>query len=314
MSFLLLLPLWGCNKSGVMVTNQVVFLTSLGGVGDHGYNDLILTGFEREYAKLPNNVIMMLYTPKDMSQVEETVRTFCNYGAEIAEKTIIVLAGSDYRDFLIQFISNEGCIDPSVEFLLFESPQLSELSDDIKAYSFTIDMYKSCYEAGVFAAQSGFQSPLVWLANPSDNVLIRAGLGFSDGYFSVSGQYPDKEYLSSDMSGYSMSAQAYEKMSGFDDKYDFIFPVMGGSSMGIFRYLREHPEGPAVVGMDVDQSIYSTNVVGNILKSIDRIVEIYIDRWINGYKLDKFMEYGAESGFIEWSVTDTCQYGNSLLL
>ena len=59
----LLLPLWGCSKAEVLVTCQIIVITSLGGVGDHVYNDLILAGIERAYAKLPDNTVMMIYNP-----------------------------------------------------------------------------------------------------------------------------------------------------------------------------------------------------------------------------------------------------------
>ena len=71
--------------------------------------------------------------------------------------------------------------------------------------------------------------------------------------------------------------------------------------MGIYRYLRENPDGPAVVGMDVDQSIYSANVVGNILKHIDEVLYGLIEDWMNGNPIEHYKEYDTQSGNIEWS-------------
>ena len=70
--------------------------------------------------------------------------------------------------------------------------------------------------------------------------------------------------------------------------------------MGIFRYLRENPDGPWVAGMDVDQSAYSSNVVGNVIKHIDELLEELVRGWINGVPLEHYRDYDAQSGYIEW--------------
>ena len=97
-----------------------------------------------------------------------------------------------------------------------------------------------------------------------------------------------------------MDQDAYMQMEEIDGKYDFIYPVMGGSNMGIFRYLRENPEGPWVAGMDVDQSPYSSNVVGNVIKHIDEILVELVRGWINGSPIEHYKEYDTQSGYIEW--------------
>lgn len=57
---------------------------------------------------------------------------------------------------------------------------------------------------------------------------------------------------------------------------------MGGSNMGIYRYLREHPDGPWVAGMDVDQSPFSSKVIGSEVKHIDDLLVQIVRDWIKG--------------------------------
>ena len=282
------------------VDRQIVIFSAIGGAGDNGYNDLITKGLTRVYMD-HSGASMNFMTPESMEQAESQIYKWIYESGNKAAHTLLVLAASDYLD-ITERILQDPDLNPKneIEILTFEVPELPQSRNCIKAYSFMIPMDGASYQAGVYAAKAGFVSPLIWLAYESDALLIKAADGFEAGYKSVTGQIPERRYLSDDWHGYSMDQDAYMQMEEIDGKYDFIYPVMGGSNMGIYRYLREHPDGPWVAGMDVDQSPFSTKVIGNVIKHIDSLIEQIVRGWINGVPIEHYMEYDTQSGYIEW--------------
>ncbi len=279
---------------------QIIIFSSIGGVGDNGYNDLITKGLTRIYME-HKEVSMSYLTPESMEQADSLVVRWIKESSRNVKHTLIVLSASDYRGLVERMLADtEFKSDNEVEILTFEIPELPQSQNCIKAYSFMIPMYNASYQAGAYAAQHGYNRPLVWLAYQNDALLIKARDGFVDGYKSVSDSAIDVRYLSDDWSGYAMDGEAYIQMEEISGKYDFVYPVMGGSNMGIFRYLRENAGGPSIVGMDVDQSAYSARIVGNIIKHIDELLVRIINDWMNGIPIEHYKDYDTQSGYIEW--------------
>ena len=291
----------GCEPI-VIPTRQIIVITSVNGVGDHGYNDLILLGAEHVYLNLPENVYMLYNNPVSFEQAEQVADYYSHKGASLYDSTLIVLAGSDYQPIAQKYI-NDTTLDPRVYVLAFEMDALPQGCNSDHMASFSVDMYKGSYDAGVSVAEMGFQTPLIWLARENDYILQLARDGFSDGYYSVTGVRPDTALLSEDWHGFGMPDVTYQQMEEKSKKYDFIYPVMGGSNMGIYRYLREHPEGPKVAGMDVDQSQYASNVIGSLVKHMDQLVEKYLNDWLDHIPWQRYEKIEANSGYIEWVLT-----------
>ncbi len=285
----------------IAADRQIIVFSSIGGVGDNGYNDLITKGLTRVYMEY-KDVSMSYLTPESMEQADSLADKWIRESSRTVKHTLLVLGASDYRGLVEEMLADaEFTSDNEVEILTFEIPELPQSQNCIKAYSFMIPMYNASYQAGVYAAQNGYNHPLVWLAYQQDALLIKARDGFVDGYKSVSDSTIDIRYLSDDWSGYAMDGEAYIQMEEISGKYDFVFPVMGGSNMGIFRYLRENADGPRIVGMDVDQSVYSAKIVGNIIKHIDELLFKIIRDWMNGIPIEHYRDYDTQSGYIEWS-------------
>ena len=283
-------------------TRQIVMFSAVNGLGDHGYVDLILLGAEHVYLNLPKDVYMLYCNPTTFEQAEQMADYYSHEGAAAYDSTLIVLAGSDYKPLAEKYIQ-DSTLNPNVDILVFEVDELPQGRNADHVSAFSVDMYKGSYDAGVSVAQLGYQSPLIWLARDNDYILQLARDGFSDGYCSVTGVRPDTAMLSTDWHGYGMPDVTYQQMDEKSQKYDFIYPVMGGSNMGIYRYLREHPEGPKVAGMDVDQSQYASNVIGSLVKHMDLLVEKYLNDWLNHIPWQRYEKIEANSGYIEWVLT-----------
>lgn len=275
---------------------QIVVLYSPTGLGDNGYNDLIVKGVQTVY-KIRQEAQMELIAPKSMDDAETLIDRWLSV-TDNGAKQLLVLASADYYALAREKFAQGNYCNTQREVLLFESPN----EDHLPIITFNAEMYGASYLAGAMVAEAGMERALALLSNPADAVIRRAGDGFMDGYAAVSAKKADISYMHDDWHGYVMSQEAYEMMPELSARYDFIFPVAGGTSKGIFRYLREHPEGPMTAGMDVDQSIYSSRVVGSVVKHIDRLVEYYLNTWIDGSALPQDCNYGLESGYMDWQL------------
>lgn len=283
------------DEAETMATDkQIVVLYSPTGLGDNGYNDLIVKGVQTVY-KTRRDAQIELIAPKSMDDAEAVIDRWLS-ATDNGAKQLLVLASADYYALAREKFAHGKYCNTQREVLLFESPN----EDHLPIITFNAEMYGASYLAGAMVAEAGVERALALLSNPADAVIRRAGDGFMDGYAAVSGKEADIRYMHDDWHGYVMSQEAYEMMPELSASYDFIFPVAGGTSKGIFRYLREHPEGPMTAGMDVDQSIYSSRVVGSVVKHIDRLVEYYLNTWIDGSALPQDSNYGLESGYMDW--------------
>lgn len=297
MFFLVLFCMPSCHKE-IEIKYRIVAIANMGGAGDNGYNDVIMNGFENIYINKDETTEMYIHIPKTINEAKYLLEKWTRYKRDDIP-TLIILSSSDYHDIALEIISDNSIKTTSSDILLFEVNEMPASKNNIDCYTFIISMYGSSYEAGKYVATKGLKAPLVWLAY-DDPQLYYAQKGFQDGYSEITGKEVDVSYLFSDGNGYAMPDSAYRAMPEMSKKYDFLYPVMGGSNMGIFRYLREYEDGPYVAGMDVDQSRYSSKVIGNMLKHIDVVIENYAKNWIEHRVINHHNFYDTESGYTEW--------------
>lgn len=278
--------------------HQVVVFFSPGGLGDQGYNDQIMRGVQRVHMHYPD-ASFMFYSPSELDQAKSMYEFMKEISPNVP--TLILMASNEFADIAIQMHAD---MPDHHEILLFECAEQPRFEGLDRIHVFDIDMYGASYLAGVTAAAATQDSVLVWLSNPRDDVIARAASGFTAGYKSVLDREPAVRYFWEDWHGYMMSEQAYEQMASVAPRYGYIFPVAGGTNMGIYRYLRENPDGPLVAGMDVDQSIYSTRVSGSVIKRIDVLLEDLIGGWINGEEIPQHRTCGLNDGYSDWQLAD----------
>lgn len=122
MLLLLCLSIGSCSKENSEVAtseveNHVTVLFSLSGIGDAGYNDLILTGVltsERD-----NDIELHLLYPFSEEEAGELISDWVDYGDSEGKKSLLILASSDYETLVEKYISDE--VLESRDVLLFES-------------------------------------------------------------------------------------------------------------------------------------------------------------------------------------------------
>lgn len=304
--FVSLMPLFlSCSKdeefeqveSQETKKDEIVVIFTPNGLGDLGYNDLILSGMQSVY-KEHLEVKMFLHAPYSMEEAGQIFKEWFFDGSE--NRSLCVLAASEYEFFLKTFLEEQGEVPKNKEILLFESANRMELP----VSTFEFNMYGASYLAGVYASYVTDGECLIVKGNSNDETLLANTAGFVEGCVDFGLKKPEIESLSEDYDGYSQPDEVYHKMYDWSKKYKFIFPLAGGSNMGIYKFLREYEDCIYSVGMDVDQSRLSDNVIGSVIKRIDKVVALNVENWIIGEAIPKKAVYGLNSGFVDWVVAD----------
>ena len=288
-----ILSLISCKKDedSVHQADYLMVVTSAGGLGDMGYNDQIMSGIMRFYEA--NEVCMNLVRPNKPEDVKQALQ---KWQAETKDKgkSLLVLAGNEYETMVTAGNLN---LSENQQILLFESrnPSLPE-----KVSTFYINRYGASYLAGCMAQEH--EAATIIAAMPGSPTLEEAIAGFSDAYRTHSQQEAKVIYLADDESGFNMADKAYQTMG---DIYNaFVFPLAGGSNIGIYKYSRETSLYlPLVVGMDADQSMQSSRIPFSMVIHIDKVVEQYLTDWLNGIPLEKHQIFGLESEMIDISLS-----------
>lgn len=293
--------LWACTDIESLPIasprRKILVLFSPNGLGDNGYNDQVLRGIVR-YANSDKgaDVEVDYYNPMSL---DDGVRIIDEWRDTTFEEgsSLLVLASAIYKDTLMSRLQKSPLDVSRRKVLMFETDKVALTG----VSTFSLSTYGTAYMAGALAGEMSF-SPLIALANPSDKAIRMAADGFREGYaaYHDNAETVDVIHLSDTDAGYAMADSVYRLMYDWGMRYNFIFPVMGGSNMGVFRYMREYPRGLYTVGTDVDQSHLCNQMVGSMVKHIDRVVEEYLTRWAVGEELPKHMVYGLESGYVDW--------------
>ena len=296
--------LWACTDNEhippVTPQKEILVLFAPNALGDNGYNDQILRGVV-QYAgsSVSSHVMVDYYNPTSLAEGERMIKAWRDTASD-GKKRLLVLASEEYKEAVLSILENGSLDGTDREMLLFESNSLNLHG----VSTFRLSMYGVAYMAGAIAGEMNC-TPLAALANASDRVMREAYDGFCDGYatYSHEAETVDAVYLSSAGQGYAMADSVYRLMYDWAKRYDYIFPVMGGSNMGVFKYMREYPRGLFTVGTDVDQSHLCSQVIGSMVKHIDRVVKEYLEQWATGNALPRHRQYGMESGYVEWAAS-----------
>ena len=275
------------DKAADAIQSHLTVIASMGGLGDMGYNDLILTGTMHFYEA--NNVSMNLIRPNSIGEVRQALQKW-QTETKNREKSLLVLAGSEYENVLTE--SNVQ-LEDNQQILIFETrnPDLPK-----GVCSFYINRYGASYLAGCMAKEH--EAATIVAAMPGTPTLNDAIAGFSDAYRIHSQQEAEVIYLADDESGFNMADNAYRVVGEIHNT--FIFPLAGGSNKGIYKYSRESDFYlPLIVGMDTDCSMYSDRIPFSIVIHIDKVVEQYLTDWLDDIPLEKNRTFGLESGIID---------------
>ncbi len=216
---------------------------------------------------------------------------------------LLMIAGDEYDSLATVYLS-QFPDDRRSRVLFFE--RSSPLPP---TYTFHLPLYGAAYEAGALAGvltrerDEGKRDAWVVLANPNSPALQNACRGFSEGYARYCDGNIDTPILSDTHSGFYAIDEAYKLASAVGQEVGFVYPLIGGSIWGfIYRSVEDEAimtDSYWMAGIDVDMSSYSPSILFSTAKHIDRVVEQYINEWLQGKGWTRHASFNLASGFVE---------------
>lgn len=281
------------NKTDISDAIEVTVLFSPNGFGDSGYNDYILYGMQRSYLELGYD--FTYHVPDDVEtgmEIYEAWRT--DTLADGCKKSLFVFASSEYVE---AFTNASRPTDDRKDILLFESTHAVE-----GAYTFYLGMYGIGYTIGALCHQQNtnyFTHAAVIAANQHDPIIKRAIDGLTDGFTEAGGTACDTYYLGNTATeGYNLVEEAYQLSAELEAKgYTYLFPVAGGSNLGVYRYSRETTIN--TIGMDGDMRAFSLFITYSLVKRIDLALEDFMEQWVDGTEIPQHQRFLYDSGYLE---------------
>ena len=291
-SFFLIL-LAGCGKEEFDFSHaRVEVVLSPGGVGDQGYNDKILRGFQQAAVKY--GFTLAIHIPEEKEQGIQIYEKWLSdtLGVE-CERSLFVFSGSEYEYLLDGLILPE---DIRKDVLMFETDRQID-----GVYTFFVGCYAASYLAGatsVLDTGGEEQKALVIAANPHDKQVKRAVDGYRDGYLAAGGDGCDVHYLSEELDGgYRMQDEAYKLCLESDGDYMYYFSAAGASNKGMYRFSRETLN--FAVGIDDDMGFFSSMINMSVVKHMDRVVVDVIGDLLNNEDIPYHQKFTYSSGYEE---------------
>lgn len=299
---LLILPILcaSCSDNGGMEDAaysrmEVDVLFSPSGLGDSGYNDIILYGVRQAVKKA--DITLTIHQPASIDKGLEMYEEWLSTAPDPADgqKRIFIFAGNEYEGPLraTPVRKTEGNT-----IVLFETDTPLE-----NVGCFHLDTYGGAYYIGRLVSDITPSAALLG-ANPADASIARIIDGFTDGFTEDN---PSKEtevrYISGEIgTGYNDVDKAYAMSYDLFSRHRFVYPVAGGSNMGVLRYTREFPDNIYTAGVDADMAKYSSRVVASLVKRLDLLVEDLILDWLEGKEPAAMGRYGLESGYVDVAI------------
>ena len=291
-SFFLIL-FTGCRKEEFDFSHaRVEVVLSPGGVGDQGYNDKILRGFQE--ASVKYGFTLAVHIPDEKEQGMQIYDEWLDTSLDDdCERSLFVFSGSEY-EYLLEDLTLPDDIRKDV--LMFETEQEVE-----GIYTFFVGCYAASYLAGatsVFDTEGEEQKALVIAANPHDRQVRRAVDGYRDGYLAAGGDGCDVHYLSEEPDGgYRMQDETYQFCLENDGNYMYYFSAAGASNKGLYRFSREHLN--MAVGMDDDMGFFSSMIAMSVVKHMDKVVIDVIGDLLNDRDIPYHQKFTYSSGYEE---------------
>jgi basic membrane protein A len=158
--------------------------------------------------------------------------------------------------------------------------------------------YGASYLAGVLAANQTKTNQIAVIAGKPDPNVDEFIAGFADG---AKKENPaivlQTVYIANDISGFNNPEKGAALASSLAaNGTDILFPVAGGSGVGVIREA-VNLSGVRVIGVDTDQSSLGPDVViASVIKNIDQVVYREIKSTINGSFSPGFELAGLSNG------------------
>ena len=277
----------------VSARHKVDILFSPAGLGDSGYNDIILYGIQQSWKS--HGFQLEMHLPGSLEVGWRNYETWLQEEAGPGMERLFIFASNDYEPLLRQ---NPPVPQEGKDILLFEAGSGLE-----HVQAFRLNMFGASYYVGRLASCIASSAAVV-KANPYDANLTDAEEGFRQGFMAGGAGLCETYYLADSPSGgYNSPDSAYYLSFDIYRNHPFIYPLAGGSNMRIYKYTREYPDWAYTVGMDGDMSSYSMRIICSLVKRLDLALEAYVSRWLSGGSWGGYEVYGIGSEYVDVSLS-----------
>lgn len=269
-------------------TVRVLFASD--GLGDLAYNDAILRGILEKQQEEPFRLEYAV--PRDASEAEAVLGQW--QAEDDGLHYFTILASGEYEALARKAIPSGA----TPNYLIFDTP-----AADLAIPSFHFAGYGASFLAGIAAFTLTEAEEAAYIGGQEDDAFVKeCHDGFRDGYRYAGGKEVVAKYLSTTAEGFDDPRKAYQMANELYKFYPFIYIVAGKSNKGVYEYLRDYPDYKYTAGMDADQSAYSTQIIGSVIKDAGGCVNQYITRWLEGETLPVAERYTLQSGFVSFEI------------
>ena len=275
----------------------VTYLTTPNGLGDNGYNDAAAEGIFA-FAFQSGTRLRMLQ-PNGEAEAERMYQKWLTDNAD--EDSAVLIIGSSVYEQMARRVSAQHQTELSNvhqrggRVLMFET---ETAIDGITTMA--VSRYGVSYLCG---AMSGAFDALVLSAVKGNPILDVSVKGFLDGYNAHHAEDTrvEVQYLSDNETGFAMPDSAYKLMSArIAESFvyrEMVFPLLGGSAIGVLRAMNdEEANFGLAIGMDVDQSAFSTRVPFSMIVHTGDVLHQYLDDWLEGREWPASCTLGMAEG------------------
>ncbi|GLI55709.1 BMP family ABC transporter substrate-binding protein [Propionigenium maris DSM 9537] len=242
----------------------VVF--SVGGLGDHSFNDSTNEGIKAVEAQ---GVIVKRVEPANPSEDEMYLREF-------AENNFDVVVG-------IGFL-----MEDSLKKVAMEYPEQKFMGIDMNldlpnVKSLIFHEKQGSFLVGALAAMVSEGRPVGFVGAAQSPMINAMGEGFAEGARYVD---PQIEVVSSYTPGpnpFNDPARGYEIATSMIEtqEVEVIYHAAGGTGLGVFQASKE--KGTYAIGVDTDQDGFEPGtVITSMIKSLDRVAERELNTILSG--------------------------------
>ena len=270
-------------------------------LGDRSYCDKIYRGVEASASKRGLRTLHLM--PESMEQ-GQTYLEMMFQQMENAKDSVrrLFITPSPVYDAYIRANNKRLENNPNADLLYMETTTPLEG----KGSTLYIDYYGAMYMAGCFSKYTfNFDLLLLVLANPYTQSVVEAGEGFVDGYNDTTDSKWEKilkiKYLSDEPGGGFQLADTtalhiYQEAANEDEDI-CVVPVCGGAMNAFYRIL---PLLSKYICIDDYISLNGPFNYANVIKHIDRVLEDYIEKWLNA-TMPKHQTFGLADGGTEFN-------------
>ena len=274
-------------------------------LGDRSYCDKIYRGVEASASK--HGIRTLHLVPESMEQGQTYLEVMFQQ-MESAQDSVrrLFIATSPVYDEFIRKNNRRLERNPNADLLYLETSTPLEG----KGSTLYIDYYGAMYMAGCFSKYTiSFDLLLLVLANPYTQSVVEAGEGFVDGYNDTTDSVWKKilkiKYLSDEPGGGFQLADTtalriYQEVANEEDGNVCVVPVCGGAMNAFYRIL---PSLSYYICIDDYISLNDPFHFANVIKHIDRVLDDYIEKWLNA-TMPKHQTFGLADGGTEFNFGD----------